>query len=399
MYSFKTNIEEKEYKQFTKNYKYTSFMQEPEWAKVKDNWDNILCGVYKDKKLVGVCSILIRKLFKNIKMFYIPRGYLLDFTDKDLLSFMTENIKKLAKEYKAYVVKIDPNFCVSEKKFKNQQEELKNYSIDYDMKHQNLINLGYHHTGFCTDLHHNFQPRYNMSVPLIDDDNNLLSFDEVLKTFKSKFRYYLGNYHEKRGVFYTHSFDKKDVPELVKLLRCTEQTKGINLRSEEYFNKIMDNFPNRACILFGKLDLEKYLDFLENNKGKDQEIDEVKNLIKTQGRIITLSSALMILPDTEGLRTSEYLYAGNNLRFAKLRVSGGIATEAVKISIEHKCHYCNLGGIDGTLTDSLTNFKSKFNAIIWEFAGEYDLVINKFQYKFIKTFYPVLTKIYKIIKK
>ena len=35
----------------------------------------------------------------------------------------------------------------------------------------------------------------------------------------------------------------------------------------------------------------------------------------------------------------------------------------------------------------------------FDLSREYDLVINKFKYHFIKTFKPILTKIYKIIKK
>ena len=120
MYTFEKNIEKKEYDKFVKKFEFTSFMQESSWANVKDNFENILCGVYKEKKLVAVASILVRTLYKGFKLFYIPRGYLIDFENKDLLNFMTKHIKELAKEYKAYVVKIDPNFCVSEKLFKNQ---------------------------------------------------------------------------------------------------------------------------------------------------------------------------------------------------------------------------------------------------------------------------------------
>ena len=171
------------------------------------------------------------------------------------------------------------------------------------------------------------------------------------------------------------------------------------MRNEEYFNKILNNFKKRAYILFGNVDLEKYLEFLKNNNGKAEDIKTVENMIKEKGATITLSSALLITPINKGIRCSDYLYAGNDLALSKLNISGGVALEAAKISIEHKCHYCNLGGISGYLDDSLTNFKSKYNAVILEYAGEYDLVINKFKYHFIKTFKPILTKIYKIIKK
>ena len=399
MYTFKENVNESEYNDFIKKYEFANFMQEISWTKVKDNFDSILCGVYKNEKLVAACSILIRKIIRGFTMFYIPRGYLIDFDNKELLSFMTENIKKLAKEHKAYVVKLDPNFCVSEKLFKNQDKEFNIYSTNFNEKHNNLLNLGYKHTGFVKDIHKNIQPRYQMAVPLINENNEYITYEELLKTFKSKFRYYLGDYHTKRGVYFTSSHDKSDIKEFVELLKCTEKNKNIHLRNEEYFNKIIDNFSDRACILFGKVNLETYKKFLTENSGKDEEIKKVDDLIKTKGNEITLSSALLILPDNLGYRCSEYLYAGNDLTLNKLNVSGGIALEAARISIENKCHYCNLGGISGNLDDSLTKFKSKYNAVILEFAGEYDLVINKTKYSFIKKFKPILNKIYKIIKK
>ena len=399
MYTFKTNINEKEYNKFISKFSYSNFMQEKSWANVKNNFDNILCGVYDDKKLVAACSILVRHISKGISMFYIPRGYLIDFKNTKILKFMTDNIKGLAKKYKVYVAKIDPNFCVSEKLFKNQNTKFHIYSNSFEEKHNNLLSLGYKHTGFIKDIHKNIQPRYQMAVPLINENNEFITYDELLKTFKSKFRYYLGDYHTKRGVYFTSNHDKKDVKEFVQLLKHTEKNKNIRLRNEEYFNKIIDNFKDRACILFGKVNLETYLKFLEENNSKEDEINQVKNLIKTRGKEITLSSALLILPNNKGYRCSEYLYAGNDLTLNKLNVSGGIALEAAKISIKNKCHYCNLGGINGTLDDSLTKFKSKYNAVILEFAGEYDLIINKPKYLFINKFKPILKKIYRIVKK
>lgn len=399
MYTFKTNVDIKEYNEFISKYPYANFMQEKNWANVKNNFENILCAVYEGKQIVAACSILIRYITKKTSMFYIPRGYLIDFENKELLSFMTDNIKSLAKTKHAYVVKIDPNFCVSEKLFKDNNIDFHIYSNKFNEKHNNLIKLGYKHTGFVKDIHKNIQPRYQMAVPLINQNNEFISYEELLKTFKSKFRYYLGDYHNKRGVYFTCSHDKKDINEFVRLLKCTEKTKNIHLRNEEYFNRILSNFEKRACILFGKVDLEKYKNFLENNNGKEDEINQVNDLISTKGKELTLSSALLIIPNNKGYRCSEYLYAGNDLSLNKLNVSGGIALEAAKISIDNKCHYCNLGGISGNLDDSLTKFKSKYNAVVLEFAGEYDLVINKTKYMLINKFKPVLKKLYRIVKK
>lgn len=393
-YTFKENINPKEYQDFIQNFDTLSFMQEPEWGNVKNNWNSILCGVYKNDKLVAGCQLLIRNVFRNISFIYVPRGYVLDFTNLELLSFLTDQLRKIAKREHAYLIKIDPNLCVSETLFKDPKIEFSHfYSNNYHESHKNLLSLGYQHTGFSKEMHHTFQPRYQMAAPLIDETGKPLSKEELLKSYKSKFRYYLGSYHEKRGVFFERSNNIKDLTEFVKMLKHTEETQGIVLRDEAYFKRILEEFKNRAYLIFGKVDLTKYLDFLKQNNGKEEEIKEVKELIKTNGNIMTLSSALLLLPGNKKIRTSEYLYAGNYLILPKLSVSAGVCFEALCISLENNCQYCNLGGVDGNLKDPLSVFKSKYNAVVFEFAGEYDLIISKFWYYAAKIGYPILKKL------
>ena len=66
MYTFTSDLKKEEYDKFIENYPMASFMQEYNWANVKDNWNSFHCGLYKDEKLVGVCLILVKKVFKNI---------------------------------------------------------------------------------------------------------------------------------------------------------------------------------------------------------------------------------------------------------------------------------------------------------------------------------------------
>ena len=395
MYKFTSNLSKKEYDKFVENYSMASFMQEYEWANIKDNWGNFHCGLYKDNKLVGVCLILVRKI-KCFKLFYFFHGYLIDFTDHELLKEMTHNIKKLAKENGAYVVKIDPNFCISEKSFKDESIE-KCYSKNCDVMHKNLINLGYKHCGINKELGKNFQPQYNVFAPICDNDNKILSSDEILKTYKSKFRYYLNGFHEKRGITFEITNDVSYLDKFIELLRITEKKQNIALRNKDYFLKILSNYEDRVYLFFGNIDLKYYLEFLLNNNVKNEEIEEVKKLIEENGSTMTLSTGLLLLPkNKKGIRTSEYLYAGNSNYLNKLNISAGLVFEMIKYSMNSNCHYCNLGGVDGNLNDHLTIFKQKFNGRIMEFAGEYDLPIS-FIYYPIKLFYPVLLKIYKKI--
>lgn len=398
MYTFTSNLNKEEYDQFVLNYSMSSFMQEYNWANIKDNWGNFHCGLYRNNKLVGVCLILVKKIIKNINMFYIPRGYLIDFNNFEDLKEMTKNIKELAKKNNAYMVKIDPNFCIKETSFKEEEIE-NNYSNNYESKNYNLIKLGYKNTGIHKEFTKNLQPQYNVFAPICNKDSIILNEEDILKTYKSKFKYYLGDFHSKRGISFEISNDIKDLDRFINLLRLTEKKQNINLRNREYFEKILNNFNDRAYLFFGNIDLSVYLNFLVKNNGKEEEIKEIKELIKENGNIITLSTGLLLLPyNTSGIRTSEYLYAGNNFLLNKLNVSAGLVFEMIKFSMKNNCHYCNLGGIDGNLNDHLTVFKQKFNGRIMLFSGEYDLPCSIIYYP-IKLFYPILLKIYRKIKR
>ena len=398
MYKFTSNLNKEEYDKFISNYSMASFMQEYNWSDIKDNWGNFHCGLYKENKLIGVCLILVKKIIKNITMFYIPRGYLIDFTNFEDLKAMTSNIKKLAKQNRAYMVKIDPNFCIDERSFKNEEIAL-NYSKDFDIKNKNLLKLGYKNTGIHKNFSDNFQPQFNVFAPICNKDSVILNEEQILKTYKSKFKYYLGDFHKKRGITFETSNKIEDLNKFIELLRLTEKKQNINLRSKEYFEKILENFKDRAYLFFGNIDLNLYLTFLNENNGKEEEINEIQKLIKQYGNIITLSTGLLLLPSNEtGIRTSEYLYAGNSELLNKLNISAGLVFEMIKFSMKNNCHYCNLGGIDGNLNDHLTIFKQKFNGTIMVFSGEYDLPTSLIYYP-IKTFYPLLLKIYRKIKR
>lgn len=400
MYKFIDNLDEKEYDEFVRNYSMASFMQDYNWSYVKkDSWSSIHCGLYKNDSLVAVCTILKKRLIKNISAFYIPRGYLIDYEDFEILCEMTKKIKELAKKHHAYMVKIDPNYCTKEYSFKDIQIPI-NYSKNSELKNNNLKKCGYKFCGIKKDMRKSFQPQYNIFTPLINNENSLLTNEELLKTYSSRLRSYLNGYIDKRGITYYYSTDESELDDFVNLLKNTERKQNINLRNKEYFEKIIKKYNNYAYLFFATIDLNKYLEFLLNNNGKSEEIDLVKQLINDKKEILKLSTALVLLPKNEkGIRTSEYLYAGNSDKFTNLKASSGLVNEVIKFSRDNNCHYCNLGGVEGSLDDNLTRFKKQFNGIVMEFTGEYDLPTSILYYP-IKIFYPILLKIYrKIIRK
>src|SRR5699024_1307350 len=123
-----------------KSHSTTSFMQEYGWPFVKSNWEHAYCGLYQNDSLVAACAVLIKKLPFNIRLFYVPRGYLIDYKNSDLLLIFTKYLKEFAKHKHAYAITIDPNFCKSETSIltieKNETVSFpKHYSVDADIKH------------------------------------------------------------------------------------------------------------------------------------------------------------------------------------------------------------------------------------------------------------------------
>ena len=97
-YVFKDNIKKEDYDNFVKNFPSTTFMQTSSWSLVKTAWESSFVGMYDNEKLVCAAMILKRKLFLNKKLFYIPRGFVIDYKDKKLLESFTENLRDYAKK-------------------------------------------------------------------------------------------------------------------------------------------------------------------------------------------------------------------------------------------------------------------------------------------------------------
>ena len=62
MYIFKTNIDAKTHDDFVKQSPLCNLLQSSNWAKIKDNWDSCITGVYQKDKLVASDLILIKHL-------------------------------------------------------------------------------------------------------------------------------------------------------------------------------------------------------------------------------------------------------------------------------------------------------------------------------------------------
>ena len=392
-YVFKDNIDVKEYDDFVKNFPSTMFMQLSSWSLVKTSWESSFVGMYNDDKLVCVAMILKRKLFLNKKLFYIPRGFVIDYKDKELLNEFTSKLKQYARKNGAIDIKIDPFICFNEDNIQNIRknkgiEVRKSFTNDTDMIVSNLKDVGFKHAGYKKEVNAYIQPRYTMVISLKDKDGNVYEKEQLRRTFPKNTRNYIGTYQDERGVEFSYSKNKEDVKYLISVLKETEKRQHISLRSEKYFNKIMESFPDNAVLFFAHVNIDKYIDFLNKDMKEHEDkkefcelqIKEANRIKEEYGNKPLAGATIVMMPTCKtGVKIASFLYAGTNTNILPtLKITNGLMFYRLCYCLDNGCDYCDLGGIDGSLEDHLSTFKSKFNPNVLELVGEFDLVISKF---------------------
>lgn len=407
-YIFKSGINKDEFDSFVTNFSSTSFMQVSSWSNVKSIWNNELVGMYCNEKLVCTALILKRKLFLNKYLFYIPRGFVIDYNDKDLVKIFINELKVYAKRNNAIDIKVDPFICFNEE---NIQKIKKNKDISIRKvftKNTNLIingleENGFVHGGFEKKVDSYIQPRYTMAISLKKEDESLYDIEELRRSFPKNTRNYIGQYQEERGVSFSYSKDINDIKKLIEVLNCTEKRQHIALRNENYFKCMMENYKDNAVLFFAHVDIDKYIDFLNKDMAKNpnkeefnkKQIEEALKVKEKYGNNPLAGATIVMMPTCKtGIKVASFLYAGTNTEILpSLKITNGLMFYRLSYCLNQGYDYCDLGGVDGSLEDHLSTFKSKFNPQVLELVGEYDLVINKFWFLIFK----LGMKIHKII--
>lgn len=385
-YTFTSNLTQAEFDQFAIKHQCATFFQSSHWAGVKDNWQPLYTGIYQDKVLVGVCLVLKRNLVLKYNFMYAPRGPLLDFNNKELLSFYLDNLKKLAKEHSAIALTIDP--YVKRASYSMQKAMKNKAEINYD---DNLLtvfeNHGFKHKGFSKDMRDTIQPRYQ---PVILLNTEGLSTYEKSRGFKNGQKANEGNVKIKR-------IDLDNINEFVEVIEKTEEAKNISLRGENYFTKLLKNYGDHSLVSIAYLDLEAELQSLISRKedmkkrlenptikaGRRREYEsQLNNILKETNYIEEKLEELGNTVNIAGLLAlyngskAELLYAGMDRDFMKYLGSNLNYVDAVNWALENNCDYLYFGGSSGYLDEGIDRFKATFDPTLEEYLGEF-IFVNK----------------------
>lgn len=399
MYSYKIGITAEEHDEFVKNSPQTNLLQSSDWANIKDNWGNERLGIYQDQKLVAVASILIQPLPLGFTMLYIPRGPIMDYQNSELVAFMLQSIKTYAKSKRAVFAKFDPSLFLRKgligQEAKDQEATLAII--------QSLKECGVEWIGRTEDMGETIQPRFQANIykEYFTEDQLSKSTKQAIRTARNK------------GVEVIFGGTEL-LDEFAALMKKTEARKGIHLRGKDYYEKLLTTYAGQSYITLSRINLAQRLaslkEQLEKNQAEasrfnektkpgkidnnrqekerlEEEIQFLHQELKGGQEIVSLSGTLTL----EFGGTSENVYAGMDENFRRYQPAILTWYETAQHAFDRGADWQNMGGVENHLDGGLYHFKSKFNPMIEEFVGEFNLPTS--------ILYPLVNKAYQLRKK
>lgn len=324
MIEFVTKENLAEYEAFISSHPKGHFMQSYLWSRQKPEWTwEGLLARGEDGTVRGALSVLIRKVpYLPYRLMYGGRGPVCDVHDKEVLRELTEGAKKLAKKYKAYSLKLDPDVLISDTEFISAMEELGYRRLD----------TGKNFSGI--------QPRFVFRLYLQGR-----SEEEMLASFQSKTRYNI-RVAERKGVE-VKIMGKEACGDFSKLMMETGVRDGFMVRSQAYFENMLDNLGDYC-------------------------------------RLYMAYSAGVPIAGTLAIHYGDkvwYLYGASSNKHRNLMPNYLLQWSMIRWAVELGCRVYDFRGVSGDLSEDnplygLYRFKKGFNGDFTEFAGEFDYVFN-----------------------
>ena len=407
-------LNKKDFKNFADKHPQITFHQTEEWANLKkvNNWQAHYIGLENDNDEIVAGAMILSKTLPIIKkkMFYSPRGFLIDYNDKKLLETFTNELKKYIKKEQGIFVKIDP--------FVEYQEHDNDGNIvkdGYNNKSavENLKNLGYKFFGFNL-MQDTLQPRW---MHVIETKNRTL--DDVMKDMESKTRQILRK-NERCGIT-TREITRDELPIFKDIMKHTSDRREFVDRPLSYYEAMWDNLHDSGIlkILIAEIDFNIYekntieekeeaekslkeriykkdkgilkmneKKFNSSNKQDEEtikrlekQLEKIKELKEEYGDKEILGGILFLIYGNEVLS----LHGGSHAKLMQFQSAYTIHFEGVKMAVEGNYNRYNFYGITGDFRKEnplygLYLFKKSFGGHVVELIGEYDLIISKFWY-------------------
>ena len=410
-----------EFQNFSKTHEQANFMQTTELGDLKASSGRTVhyLGVKEKKKILAATLIEEEPVLMGRKIFYTPRGFLIDYHNFQLLKFFVENLKEFVKKRKGFKIVIDPNLVYQ---VRNADGSIPEGTTPDQESFDNLIKLGFQHFGFNLYLEAR-QVRYAYRM-LLDEP-----YEEKKSQFSKSTRKNIEQ--AQRNGLTVRKGTEEDLETMEQLFESTATRKDFFYRKLDYYQEMYKYMHDLMTIYFAHLDPGKYLQSAEENlqeeERKNKEIQEkmqkdmVGAKLKNQkevsdNRLVKLKEELenakkfkkenptgkdiaCLLSMWNG---KEYLTltSGGLEEYRKFTPKYAMYDAHIKDAYEKGYQACNFYGISGNFQKEnnplygVYEFKRGFGGNVIEYIGEFSLPVSSFN-----TVYNGLRTIKHAIKK
>ena len=370
----------------------------------------------KDKNEIKAATLLLSKMTPiKKKMYYAPRGFLIDYNNYDLLKEFTIKIKSYVKKHQGIFLKIDPYVPYQQR---DKLGKIVENGYNNKESYNNLIKLGYKHFGFNL-MQDTLQPRWMF----ITKTKNR-TIDDVMKDMDPKTRQILRK--NERDLIKCREISYDELPLFKDIMQHTGDRRDFIDRPLKYYQDMYKHLDGILKILIAELnttelinslneevnDLTKEYDDRKNKHDQDptkmnekkyeskqketlNNIERIKKRISHQeklktenGEVLTLGGILFLVYGNEVLS----LVGGSYAKYMEFQSAYTVHFAGMKYAIENNYERYNFYGITGDFNESnplfgLYSFKRDFGGEVVELIGEFDLIINKPLYYLYKLSY------------
>lgn len=344
--SLKTRLidesERERYNSFVSRSPKGHILQSYEWGEVKarTGWVPLRLVVENGRDIVASVSILERNVpALKRKIFYAPRGPVLDYGDTELFDFLLDKVRSLASQRRAFVLKIDPDIPSSNKEV-----------VEYLSSR-----------GFRAQMNNDFegiQPRYVFRLDITRD------LEEIFSSMHSKTRYNV-RLAMRKGVTVKDKCTKEDLRTFYEILKVTAQRDNFLIRSYGYFETLWECLVEKGL---AKLFLAEY-------KGK------------------AIAGTLAFIFGDKAW----YIYGASSNEHRNVMPNYLLQWTMIEWAKENGCRIYDFRGVPGNLSPDnplygLYRFKKGFSGEYVEFIGEFDLPYSPFVYQAYQALEPVYSR-------
>ena len=344
-------LTDEEYASFQENHPCGQFLNTPEAMQMKlvDGWDVEYVGVKKDGQLVCATNLTSIPVMKIYRYYRAQRGYLMDYSDTEVLKFFTKELKSYLHAKKGLYLEMDPNVFHKERDIDGNVVE---GGYDHSDVVRKLQKLGYEHEGFTVG-YEDRDPRWIFTLLI-----NGRSEQELLKSFHQQTRWSI-NKTIKQGIK-VRELGLDEVSIFLNMMHETAERRGFAKREDEWYVRQIED-----------LSLKKRNEALE--------------MQEQYGPVINMATSLFLIGNGEIV----YMHSATDDTFRKYNAPYAIHWYMIRYAIAHGYNRYNFYGISGIFDKEdesygVYDFKRGFTGVVEEYIGYFTLPISDMMYKMYK---------------